>query len=251
MARRETERDRLMREAREARAASGASSKMTFSEWFENVFRPHYMWPTIGGIVVIAVLIALLSDFIGQVKPDFTLTVASTGLFREEDAAELKTLIEDTVGDVNGDGEVSVVIDIYTAAINVDTSTDDLGAGATGTNAISGFGGSDDTASQMLQAFDIAFMSDEQNVLYLLDDTMASRYETDYFEYLADYGYTAESPVLYPANGLPIMERIFMNRETPFWFCFRGWAENKKDSAEHIGYYELAVKVLDAIIAAE
>ena len=251
MPRKETERDRMMREAREARIAAGKSDKRTFSEWFENVFRPNFMWPAIIVIVIILIVGVLVSDFIGEVTPDFTLTVATVGLFREEDAQELKTLIEETVGDANGDGEVNVVIDIYVAAIDVDTSTDQLGAGATGTNAISGMSESSSTAAQMLQAFDIAFISDEENVLYLLDDTMISRYDPDYFEYLADYGFETESPVFYPANGLPIMDRLLASDEIKFWFCLRGWRDTRRDDPEYIEIYDRAVDVLNAIIAAE
>ncbi len=247
MPKKETERERLMQEAREARAAAGMNTKRTFSEWFENSFRPHFMWPSIIALAAIAFVIFLCADFIGEKDPDFTLTIATVGLFREEDAAELKSLIEETVGDVNGDGEVNVVLDIYITSVSVDTSTDQLGSGATGTNAVSGTGGNSD----VLQAFDITFMAEEKNVLYLLDDTMISRYDEDYFEYLSDYGFETESAVFYPANGIPIMDRLLASDDIHFWFCLRGWRDTKRDDPEYIEVYDTAVKVLNAIIAAE
>ena len=243
----------MMQEAREARIAAGGSGKMTFGEWFANVFRPHFMWPTIIGVVVIAALIFTLADFVGRVEPDFTLTVATVGLFREEDAAELKALIEDTVGDANGDGKTEVALNIY--MIPVDTAQDSdevqLGAGATGVNALSSSQEGQSTGEQMMQACDISFFSDEDNVLYLLDDSIAARFGRDYYEYLADYGFASDSPVKYPAKGLPVMDRLLAENSPECGFYFKGWNESKKNNKTFIRNYELAEDVLRAIIDAD
>ena len=251
--RKDSERARMLQEAREARAAAGGSGKMTFSEWWNNMFRPHYLLPTVIGLVAAAVLVVVLFDFFGQVKPDFTLTVATVGLFREEDAEELKALIEDTVGDANGDGKVEVVIDIF--MIPVDTAGDSdevqLGAGATGMNALSTSQEGQSTGEQVLQAFDISFFSDEENVLYLLDDSMAWRYDADYYENLTDYGFSTERVIAYPAKGLPVMDRLFAENSPDSAFYFKGWNEGHKNDKKYIRNYELAVDVLQAIINAE
>jgi|GEM_PF-966663 len=222
-----------------------------FSYWLKNVFVPHYLKYTIVGVVIVGIVFLASYDWLMKKKPDFTLTVASIGILREEDMTELKALIEDEVGDANGDGEVLVNFEIYIPTISGLQDDSQLGDGATGTNVIgNGPEGDLEMGAQILRAFDTSFMAETGNILYLYDDQLINRYPPDYYEKLADFGIESENPVFYKVNDIPVFDRIFVV-DTGYFLCLKGWSESKQNDKEFIENYNLAARVFERILNAE
>ncbi len=202
--------------------------KRGFTSWFKNVFMYHFLWPTVIGIVVVALGAVFLRDMFHRADPDFTFLVGSIDILREEDLTEIISLITDEVGDANGDGEVDVRVEIYIPTLD----------------------GSSDTGIDVLEALDLAFIGDPHKILYLFDEELSLRYEADYFESLADHGLESEDEHFYRVNELPIFERLLVV-DTGYYLCLKGWRISEKDNPEYIDNYELAVRVINRLVEAD
>jgi hypothetical protein len=196
--------------------------------WLRNVFLYHYLWPTMIGLVVIGVVFIAVRDSFSVKKPDFTLVVGSIDIWREQDMSEILQLVRDEVGDANGDGEVNINLEIYTATIDK----------------------ADEYGQQNLQALDMAFVGDPEKVLYIFDEELLLRYEPEYFESLADYGFESAKDPFYPLNDLPVFQRMLVV-DTPYFMALKGWKLSEKDNENYIHTYELAVRVMERLIKAE
>ena len=92
-------------------------TRRSFGSWVKNVYVPHYLTPTIIIVLVTLFGLYLIRDFFVIKDADFVLVVASLDVFRQEDVQEVQEIIEEEVGDVNGDGEVVVHISIYSPSL--------------------------------------------------------------------------------------------------------------------------------------
>lgn len=205
-----------------------SSQKRGIISWLKNVFLYHYLWPTIIGLVVIGVIFVIVRDSFSIVKPDFTLVIGSIDIWREEDMSEIMQVVKDEVGDANGDGEVTINLEIYTATIDK----------------------ADEYGQQNLQALDMAFVGDPEKVLYIFDEELSLRYEPEYFETLADYGIASEEDPFYRLNDVPVFQRMLVV-DTPYFMGLKGWKISEKDNEDYHHTYELAVRVMQRLIEAE
>ncbi|MDR1116883.1 MAG: hypothetical protein LBL09_01375 [Oscillospiraceae bacterium] len=210
--------------------------KMTFGYWMKNVFVPHYLLITVIAVIGVAMAVYLLHDAYSGNRPDFILSVGTIDILTQDDLAELKSVIEETVGDVNGDGEVIVRVDVYTPTLD--------------SSELEGIAADTETGTIQLQALDMAFMADADKVLFLFDETLRGRFEADNYESLADFGIASDTDPFYYVNDLPVFERILVV-DTGYYLCVKGWRYDKKDDGKYIERYASAVKVINSLTAAE
>lgn len=226
MAKKETERDRLMQDAQQA---AGGNYKQ--QNWFRNVFLYYYLKYILIGIVAIGLIAYIIYDSVNRVEPDFTLTIASHRYFEDEELAEFRALLEDEVGDANNDGKVEV--EVYTYMI-VSDSVDSIS-----------------TASAMIQAFDASFVANSSNVLYLMHSNFVDRFDrATTYEKLSTYGLQGEDEYAVYANKYPVMQR-FLGDMSDYYFIIKGMPDSRRDNPEYIHNYDLAVRVLNRIIATD
>ena len=163
-----------------------------------------------------------------EVAPDFTVVIGGIDILREEDMKEIKAVIEDEVGDANGDGTVYVNFNIYTATLDK----------------------ADEYGQQNLEALDLSLLADSDRIFYILDEELVPRYEPEYFEKLADHGISAEGDPFYRINDLPVFKRMFVV-DTDYFMCLKGMRTSERDNPSYIEKYDLAVRVMKRLIEEE
>lgn len=211
-----------------SKSTDDKNQKRGFVNWFRNVFLYHYIKPTISIIILLLIGVYLLKDIGTSVKPDFTIVFGGIDILREEDMEEIKAIITDEVGDANGDGEIFINFEIYTATLDT----------------------ADDYGKQNLQALDMAFMADPEKILFILDEEVHLRYEPDFFERLSDYGIELEDEYFYLVNDLPVFKRLLVV-DTPYYMGLKGWRVDQKDNPDYIHTYDLAVRIMKRLINEE
>ncbi len=74
-------------------------------EWWKN-FWFYYKWHLLIGAIVIVAITATAVDMANRVHPDIYILFSGDYTLTEEDTAILKERVEETITDVNGDGEI-------------------------------------------------------------------------------------------------------------------------------------------------
>ncbi len=226
MPRKETERDRLLRDMQGA----GTQPK-GFKGWFKNVFLYHYLKPTI--LVIAAALIAtfVIIDLTKDNSRDFTITIVSDSYFADERKQELYDVLAREIGDVNGNGKLE--IDVVDQAMV-----------ASGANA--------SDAAQMMQAFEVTFIGDPSCVLYLIHEDYLNYFEPERsYRPFADFGIQSDSTYFLYANDFPAVKRFLgEGGDSKYYFAIKTCEISKRDEPEYIEYYDTALKALEAIMTA-
>lgn len=226
MARRETERDRLMKEMQ----AAGNQPK-GFSGWFRNVFLYHYLKPILIGIVVVVLVVFIAKDLLKDNSRDFTFTIFSDSYFSETRKEVFSDLFTREIGDANGNGKLE--IDIVDQAI-----------------VVSGVDASD--AAQKMQAFEVTFIGDPSCVLYLIHEDYLTYFEpATSYRPLADFGIESEDTYFLYANDFPTVKRFLPeSNEKKYYLAIKTCEISKRDDPEYVEYYDRALKALEAIMTA-
>lgn len=85
-------------------------SKYLTKEWRENYWY-HYKWHTIAGIFILMLLLITLKDCTSRVVSDLSvLYVTDHQMLTTEEQEELKAFLQPLAEDVNGDGEVNIIL---------------------------------------------------------------------------------------------------------------------------------------------
>lgn len=136
-----------------------------FRQWFVNVFWYHHKWKLLVGVGVAALIIYITVASMGGVKYDAYVVVGTNRAMPEEAMEPLRVFLQDALGDVNGDGQCHVQLEL----LNFNDPT---------------FSG------QMQERFYLC-ATEAEYVVYLLNDERSSLYTAEgmeYFQPLADYG---------------------------------------------------------------
>ena len=94
-------------------------------EWWKN-FWFYYKWHLLIGAIVIVAITATAVDMANRVHPDIYILFSGDYTLTEEDTAILKERVEETITDVNGDGEIIanfIQIPLKLNSENVDETT--------------------------------------------------------------------------------------------------------------------------------
>lgn len=136
-----------------------------FKHWFVNSFWYHNKWKFLVIVGAVALLVFIVIETMGNVKYDAYVVVGTDRGMTPEAMMPLQTFLEDALGDVNGDGETHVYLELLNF--------------------------SDDTfASQMQERFYLC-ATESEYVIYLLNGDRSAMYTAsamEYFQPLEDYG---------------------------------------------------------------
>jgi len=195
--------------------------------WFKEVFWPHYGKLSIALIVALIVAIVLTVDAANKPRYDFHMVIAMEDMITYEDTEELRSVIAPAAGDINGDGEILLEVQVINLA-----DPENL-----------------EVNQQRLQ---LAFAQSEYT-LYIMDEQYSATYcHREYFDPLANYGFTPDpdEPRRMDVSEVPILWRMGQNvpEEQHFYACICDWTVDGKGDKE---LTDAAVRVLNAILDAE
>lgn len=140
-----------------------------FRHWFVNVFWFHHKWKLLVTVGVIALIVYITMESMSGVRYDARVVVGTDRAMTDEAMAPLRCFLEEALGDVNGDGETHVQLEL----LNFSDKT---------------------FAAQMQERF-LLCATDAEYVIYLLNGDYTALYtrkDMDYFQPLADYGITPD-----------------------------------------------------------
>lgn len=198
-----------------------------FGYWFREVFWPHYGKLSIVLLVVLVVAVVLTVEAINKPRYDFHMVVAMDAPVAYSDTEELRSVVAAAVGDVNGDGEILLDVQVI-----------DLGDQENLT-----------TNQQRLQ---LAFAQSEYT-LYIMDEMYSDTYcNREYFDPIADYGFTPDpdQPRRMDVSEVPVLWRMGQHipEEQRFYACICDWTVDGKGDQK---LTDAAVRALNAILEAE
>lgn len=195
--------------------------------WFKEVFWPHYGKLSIALLVALIVVIILTVEAINKPRYDFHMVIAMDAPVVYADTEELRSVIEPAVGDVNGDGKILMDLQII-----------DLG--------------DQENLETNQQRLQLVFAQSEYT-LYIMDDMYSATYcHREYFDPIADYGFTPDpdEPRRMNVSEVPVLWRMGQNipEEQHFYACICDWTVDGKGDEELTA---AAVRALNAILEAE
>lgn len=178
-----------------------------FRHWFVNVFWFHNKWKLLVAVGVIALVLYITLESVSGVKYDAYVVVGTDRALTEESMQPLQEFLEQTMSDVNGDGQVHVMLQL----LNFSDAT---------------------FASQMQERFYLC-ASDPEYVIYLLSGDHSERYTAegmDYFQPLEDYGIQPDedNPYRRSLAGCPVLQQLTLADD--LYLCISDFgAVNRKD----------------------
>lgn len=150
----------MFKKLRKEIAANGG-----FKHWFVNSFWYHNKWKLLVVVGVVAMLTFVIVESVGSVKYDAYVVVGTDRGMTAEAMQPLQSFLEEALGDVNGDGECHVYLELLNF--------------------------SDEAfASQMQERFYLC-STEAEYVIYLLNGERSLMYtssDMEYFQPLEDYG---------------------------------------------------------------
>jgi hypothetical protein len=168
-----------------------------FRYWFENVFKFHYGKLSLVLLILAAVFVfTIIETAKNKITYDFHLAVIVSGSLSRESLSELEQLTIDTVGDLNGDGEVNVDLQILNMLV--------------------------DPLDRL-----VLLMAQPEFVVFIMDEQLSSVYKND-FNDLKDYGITYDQSMSTRVfiGDSPLMKRITQNIR--FYACLADWTTDGK-----------------------
>jgi len=198
-----------------------------FKYWFREVFWPHYGKLSIALLVALVVAIILTVEAANKPRYDFHMVIAMEDMVTYDDTEELRNVVQLAVGDVNGDGEILLDMQIINLA-----DPENL-----------------EINQQRLQ---LAFAQPEYT-LYIMDEQYSATYcHREYFDPIGDYGFTPDpdEPRRMNVSDVPVLWRMGQNvpREQHFYACICDWTVDGKGNQK---LTDAAVRTLNAILEAE
>lgn len=195
--------------------------KRSFRSWFHNVFMYYYAkWVLVGLVALAVVLFITLEGGGRKIKYDFQMGVIVSGGISWDSTEQLRGLVEKAVGDVNGDGEVQIDVQIV-----------NLG---------------DIEQAEANQYKVMVLMSQHEYTLYILDEEMSRHYsDLEYFDDLRNYGFTPDEKIPYriDVNDAAVIKDIAAPYH--FYACLFDWAAIGKGKQERT---DAALRVITALI---
>ena len=233
MAKKDSERERLM----EGIDVKGRG----IGYWFKNVFLYHYRVHVIVALCVIIFGSLIIYEFATNEETDYTITIATDKAVTESMLEGLSDIVAETVGDLNGDG--NVVVEVINYQISLANISEDQ--------------------SNYLTALDSLIMGEPNNVLYILSEELVERYGADWFEYYDDYDIITEETEYYNEqngiesekssylyiNDLPVFAGMFGEDDQSHYLCIRGWTISDKENEEYIELYNRTFDVVRAVLS--
>ncbi len=140
-----------------------------FKHWFVNSFWFHSKWKLLVTVGVIALILFIIVESVGSVKYDARVVVGTYRAMTEENMKPLQLFLEEALGDINGDGETHVYLELLNFM-------------------------DDSFASQMQERFFLC-STEAEYVIYLLNDEYSAAYTAssmEYFQPLENYGITPD-----------------------------------------------------------
>lgn len=222
----ETERDRLLRDMKEA-----GNQPVGFKRWWKDVFMYHYFKPILIGIVALTIVGIFVWDMFQDHSYDFTFTIIANNYISEDSRADMTEVFSKHPGDINDSGELEIAVEDYVVTSAGD-STD---------------------AAQVMNALQVSFVSDPSSVLYLLHEDFLNYFApaTSYRK-LADLGLEGADEYFISAEGCKLVAEAFpLDDPSEYYFAFKTCEVSKRDDPEYIEYYDAAVDAVNALLAAE
>lgn len=198
-----------------------------FKYWLKEVFWPHYGKLSIALVVALVIAVVLTVEAVNKPRYDFHMVIAMDTPIVYGDTEELRSVVANAVGDINGDGQILLDVQVI-----------DLG--------------DQENQETNLQRLQLAFAQYEYT-LYIMDDMYSATYcHREYFDPLANYGFEADAtePRRMNISGLPLVQRMEQKvlGEQEYYACICDWTvDGKGDEA----LTAAAVRALEAIINAE
>ncbi len=222
MAKKNSERERLLADMREA-----GNQPTGFKGWFKNVFVYHYLKFVLIGIAALIIVGIFVHDMTKDNSPDFTLTTVSLNFANEDGKADVQSKLVAALGDMNGNGEVRVDIQDY---------------------AVANAGGTSDLA-YMIQTLQTSFVADPSSVLYVIHEDLKNYFdpESSYFP-VSDFGIESDEVYFVSAAGCEAVEQMFPDDgASKYYFAFKACQETKRNEPEYAAYYDAAVAAYRAL----
>ena len=198
----------------------------SFKNWFENVFWYHYKWWFLAAVFVIALVVFIAVEAAGNEKYDMTVIFAQNGGITEEQANIVLDAISDSVGDLNGDGEIKLNY------ASVDLTAED---------------GSMNGQNVTMQDRLLLYMTDEECALFFLEQDISSVYiSMGYFEdKLTDHGIEApgDDPCRVYVSGTKAFSDAGLSG-TEYYALIIDWTTVGKGSTERTDAAVNSIKTL-------
>lgn len=192
--------------------------KKGFLYWFENVFKYHYGKLAIVIFLILVVVIFNTVDmFRSKTEYDLSMVIAVAGNIAPSSTDELLEIAGRAAGDINGDGEINIDIQIIDMSI---------------------IEGENSPYHLML------LMSQPEYVIFIMDDH-TSKANAREFNMLSDYGIEADEEYgqrVYIGDS-PVMDRI--NPDIEFYACLADWTTDGKGKSE---WTQAGVSIIKEII---
>lgn len=200
----------------------------SFKNWFENVFWYHYKWWFLAGVFAVALIIFIAAEAAGNEKYDMTVVFAQNGGMTEEQAQTVLDSIADSIGDLNGDGEIKL------SYVSVDLSMEN---------------GSMNGQTVTMQDRLILYMTDEECSLFFIENSTAEVYcSMGYFEdRLTEYGISApeDDPCRVSVGGTKPFSEAGLS-QLDHYAMIIDWTTAGKGSAERT---DAAVRAIESLLA--
>lgn len=203
------------------RDRSAGTEGQGFSYWWRNVFLYYYWkWALVALVAIAVVVFISLESRTTKIKYDFQMGIIVSGGISYESTEQLRGLVEKTVGDVNGDGEVQIDVQIV-----------NLG---------------DAEQAEANQYKVMLLMSQHEYTLYLIDEELSRAYaDRDYFDDLRNYGFTPDpdDPYRIDVTDAAVIQAIDSPYE--YYACLFDWAAMGKGKQERT---DAALRVIEALL---
>lgn len=227
MARKESERDRLLKDMKEA-----GNQPTGIRGWLKNVFTYHYLKPTILAIIAVVMISLFVYDLVRDKSYDSVLTVIARNYANTDGVDAAYTILSRTPGDSNGNGKLDIYIDDYAVAVAASTESD---------------------TAHKIETLQVNFASNPEAVLYVIHKDFREYFEPETsYRFLSELGIESDDPYFVSAAGCEAVDLMFPQESSEdFYFAFKTCPISKREEPEYIRYYELAVEAYYALTAGE
>ena len=194
-------------------------SKKGFSYWFENVFLYHYGKWALAAVIAIAVVVFITISGTKKEKYDFQMGLIVSGGIMYDDTEELRELVADAVGDL--DGNKKTVIDLQIVNLG------------------------DLEYAEANQYKVMLLMSQPEYTLFILDEDLSSLYcSKEYFDDLTQFGITPDEKFSSRVDVTECAPLKNIGAGFEYYACLADWTTVGKGSAAQT---EAAIRVIKAL----
>ena len=198
-----------------------------FGFWFREVFWFHYGKLSIVLLLVAIVAVVILIESLNKERYDFSMVLAADARMTYAFTEELEGVVQDAVGDLNGDGKVQINFQII-----------DLGDA--------------ENLEANQNILQVAFAQAE-NALWIMDERYSATYcQREYFDPAANYGFTPDESYDRRVSlaDAPLIQRLesYIPNDVTLYASICDWTVDGKGNKE---WTDAAVRALQAILDAD